>query len=522
MNIKVEHWSNYPREVIMRVKYGRIFIVSIAFCLAFSGCTGAQIATPTSTATLVPSATLKPTASPMPTATPIPLPELTQKPGDFYFSEDGQPTFILSRNPTGKTQADFDAVLDWTHQGGSKVIRIHLTHGWWGDPWINKDWSVNEKWAQDWDRFFDQAQADRIYVIPVFGVWADWNNGLPADVYHFWQYNPLNTANGGPLDTPTGLFQSDSDTQKHWLTWVQTLVERWQGRNNIAAWEIFSEINLASGAPGETDSKGAVSVPAAVDFTNKAATSIRTADTNHRPVTLSLAVGAPFTNEWAKFYELETLDFIEIHPYSDQLDRELIADVRQQLNRYNKPVMIGENGLWSMTYNANAHIGIEHAIWAGLVSGAMNGRAFWDNDGYSIYSISNRADAIAFMQKYATTELPVVNFTQGVDFSGFQPLTSTSSSGVWGAAVGNETMVLGWYRDAASEPPDWKLQPIISNQTVTLTVPGKAANWKIDFYDTKTGTDIVSSSTVTRKSDKVTILLPDFTDDIAFKLYIQK
>jgi hypothetical protein len=93
---------------------------------------------------------------------------------------------------------------------------------------------------------------------------------------------------------------------------------------------------------------------------------------------------------------------------------------------------------------------------------------------------------------------------------------------VWGAAVGNEKMVLGWYRDATSEPPDWKLQPILSKQTVTLTIPGFATNWKIDFYNTKTGIDIVSSAIVTREGMKITITLPDFTDDIAFKMYIQK
>jgi hypothetical protein len=98
-------------------------------------------------------------------------------------------------------------------------------------------------------------------------------------------------------------------------------------------------------------------------------------------------------------------------------------------------------------------------------------------------------------------------------------LTSTSSSGVWGAAVGNEKMVLGWYRDAKCEPPNWDLRPVLSKQTVTLTVAGSAANWQIDFYNTKTGTDIVSSTRGTRKDNKVTLTLPDFTDDIAFKMY---
>ena len=458
-----------------------------------------------------------PAAESVPTAPRSILPFALNR-GDFYFSIYGKPSFLLTRNPTSQYEHEFSTLLEWARQGGTKILRIHLMGGWSGDPYINPDWSVNERWARKWDGIFDQAQADGIYIIPVFGVWADWNNGLPADVFHSWQYNPLNVRNGGPLTTPTGLFQSDSNTQTRWLALVQDLVERWQGRDNIAAWEVFSEINLASGAPGDTDARGAVSVTAAVGFTKKAADMIRKTDASRRPVTLSLAVGAPFTNEWSKFYELDTLDFIEIHPYSDILDRELVQDVRQQLIRYKKPVMIGESGLWSADKNANAMIGIQHAVWAGLVSGAMNGRAFWAVDGYAFYDFANRADALAFMRKFATVELPVANFTEGVDFSGFKPLYSTFSSGVWGAAVGNQNLVLGWYRGAGIEPPDWKLPSIISRQTVTLTVPGSAADWMIEFYDTKTGTDIVGSTMAVRKGDKVTIPLPDFTDDIAFKL----
>jgi hypothetical protein len=128
---------------------------------------------------------------------------------------------------------------------------------------------------------------------------------------------------------------------------------------------------------------------------------------------------------------------------------------------------------------------------------------------------------MAFMQTYATAELPVAKFTAGVDFSGFEPLTSTSSSGVWGAAVGSDKSVLGWFRDATSEPPNWVVSPKVSEQTVTITVPGTVANWRVDFYDTKTGTKILSSASVTRQGNTVTISLPDFQDDIAFKLYAQ-
>jgi hypothetical protein len=125
-------------------------------------------------------------------------------------------------------------------------------------------------------------------------------------------------------------------------------------------------------------------------------------------------------------------------------------------------------------------------------------------------------------EKIRRCGLAGLHFIQGVDFSDFKPLASTSSFAVWGAAVGNKTTVIGWYRDATSEPPDWNLKPKISNQTVVLTVPGTAANWQIDFYNTKTGADIIASTAVNRTGKTITITLPEFTDDTAFKMYIHK
>jgi hypothetical protein len=495
----------------------------IGLCVVLSSCAPKSTASPTLTAapSVPPTGSAVPTPSLTATATSTPFPALTLQAGDSYFSVDGKPSFVLSRNPTGKTQADFDAVLDWAREGGTKVIRVHLTHGWWGDPWINTDWSVNETWAEDWDRFFDQAQSDGIYVIPVFGVWADWNNGTPDWGSPLWQYNPLNSANGGPVGSPGALFIPASDTQSHWMEWVKTLVERWQRRQNIAAWEIFSELDIASGATGHMDVKGGLDEATGVDFTNKAMAVIQAADSQHRPVTLSVAGVYSSAGKWTEYYNLVSLDFIEVHYYSDTLDRDLVSQVRKYQAKYKKPVLIGESGLWSMTHNANASVGIEHAIWAGLVSGAMNGRALWDQDGYAIYSASTTADAMAFMQTYATAELPVAKFTDGVDFSGFGPLTSTSSSGVWGAAVGTDRSVLGWFRDATSEPPNWGMKSVVSKQTVTITVPGTAASWRVGFYDTKTGTTLLSSASVARHGNTVTIHLPDFKNDIAFKLHAQ-
>ena len=482
-----------------------LLAIPVAASLILSSCASQPTAAPTvtATATTAPTYTATPTLAQTATATLTPLPAITLQAGDFYFSVDGKTSFVFSRNVAGYQQTQYDTFLDWTEAGGSQFVRIQLDSLGMG---YTSTGGVDESWAAQWDAIFDKAQADGIYILPVFSGWFDWNAGSG---YSTWPSNPLNQANGGPVKSPAELFQKDSPTQTMWLQWMQTLVRRWQGRKNILGWEVFSEVNLASGA----------TEPSGIDFVNSAATLIRAADPTHRPVTASLAdVG-----NWPNFYAKTSIDFINVHPYppSAQLDRTIVSEVRGDLATYHRPVLIGESGLNADSpenYPANAEVGVRHAIWAAVVSGAMNGRALYWEDSFGIYFSDL---GIPWMEKYQTEELPAVKFTDGVDFSGFGPLTSTSSSGVWGAAVGNDKSVLGWFRDATSEPPDWPMKPVVSKQTVTITIPGTATNWRVDFYDTATGTTILSSTSVTRQGNAITIPLPDFHDDIAFKLYSQ-
>ena len=477
--------------------------------LVLSSCSLKPPTTPSAGATTIPPAEPSiSTAAQVATATEVPIPSLTLKPGDFYFSVDGQTSLLFSRNIGGYQQVHYDTFLDWSKAGGSRVARIQLDSLGMG---TTKTGEVDPGWAVQWDQVFDKAQADGIYILPVFSGWFDWNAGSG---YSAWKSNPLNQANGGPDSTPGELFLKGSATQNMWMQWMQTLVKRWQGRKNILAWEIYSEVNLSTG----------VTEPAGIDFVNSAAALIRAADPT-RPVTASLAD----TGTWPNFYQKTNIDFINIHPYppSAQLDRQLISGVRDYLSTYKRPVLIGESGLNAATPDSadgkitiaeNARLGIQHAIWAAVVSGAMNGRALYWEDSFGIYFPSL---GIPWMQKYATDELPAVNFVNGVDFSGFQPLRSASTSAVWGAAVGNEKMVLGWYRDATSEPPDWPLQANISKQSVTITVPGTAVPWQVDFFDTKTGTKKLSSTSASRAGNTISVPLPDFQDDIAFKMTAQ-
>ncbi len=482
----------------------------------FSACTPSPVA-PGQEAT--PSFTVAATQTGIPTQTQTLTPtvpalaKIELHKGDFYFTVNGRQSFLFSRNLAGYETGQYTQLLDLVNAGGSRLVRIQLDSMGTG---ITSTGAVDEAWVRKWEHVFDQAAAKGINVLPVFSGWFDWNNGTPDYGYSTWKSNAFNAANGGPAANPGELFEAGSNTQKLWLQWMKTLVERWVGRENLAAWEIFSEVNIASGT---TEANGTA-------FIEQAAAIIRSVDVRGRPITASLAdVG-----EWPSFYRSDAIDFINYHPYPYNVNLDLgskvVKDVRALLDKYHKPVIIGESGLNTFPPDSesgsgvlpNARLGLKHAVWAEMVSGAMNGRSLYWEDGFAIFFPSLNWE---YLRKYADLERPAADFVRDVDFAGFRPLTVKlpPGTGVWGAAVGSENMVVGWFRDAQCEPPNWPLQGIIFGQTVSLVVPGSASQWKVDFYDTNTGLDIIGSTTTIRQGDSLIVLLPDFKDDIAFKMY---
>jgi hypothetical protein len=453
-----------------------------------------------------------PTMAPSPTATTIPHRALAWHPGDVYFSMDGRPAFLFSRNPAGWTPSDWTTLAGLARRQGYQFVRVFTTSasmgGDHGYGYTSKGEIIDE-WSNNWEHFFDVAEADGLYVLPSFWGWINWNGSGFKD-------NPFNSANGGPAKDPHEIYKKGSPTQRLYLKWFKSLVTRWQSHRNILAWEVASEINLIDG----------ISQPEGIYLAGQLAEIVREADSLHRPVTSSVADWSG----WSDFLHSDAVDFVDFHPYppAGDLDHRILDQVPLLLDTYHKPVLIGESGLSPSTPDSwegkntvapNARIGVQHAIWAQLVSGAINGRALWWEDGYGIYF---QALGMPWLQKYTDVEAPVFRFADGVDMTGFKPIAANASGRVFGAALGNEKMIIGWYRDSSCEPPNWNLQPVVSKQSVTLIVPGTATNWQVDFYDTKTGTDMIGSAAVARQGSTITITLPDFTDDIAFKMHAQE
>ena len=426
------------------------------------------------------------------------------RPGEFYFRVDGKQTFVFGKNPVGKNAGEFEPLFDWAVESGERLVRIHVTTG--PRP-AAAPGEVDEAWARRWDAVLDLASSKGLAVLPVLGIWTDWNDGARGELWHYWDKNRFNAALGGPAQAPAD-FLADTECRRLWLQWLGKMVRRWQDRDAILGWEVFSELNLITGA-GE---------PAAVEFMDRAAAAVRAADSRRRPVTASLAGIA----QWSRLFESPALDFIQIHPYSvpsrydGNLDKMILESVRERLRRYGKPVFIGESGLDArgsqreLVVAARAETGIRHAIWAAVVSGAMNGRMLWWEDGYDRFSGTD------LRTRYKDASVAAARFVAGVDFAGFRPLDVQAPEDLFGGAIGNDRAAVAWFRDARCQPPEWPTRSIKGAQCA-VSVAGGARQWQVEFWDTANGT-VRSKAVIETEGQVLRVSLPSFEDSIAMRL----
>ena len=436
---------------------------------------------------------------------PRPLPTLALGGAAPYFTVDGTPRVVMSRNITGTSVGAIEQLIDQASGAGDTLIRLHVIQGLGAG--VASGGAVDPEWAASWDQVFDHAAQAGLYVAPVFAVWADWNDGTPDYGFANWAMNPWNSANGGPATDPSELWQAGTAVREGWMAWLGALVDRWQGRPNIAAWEVFSELDIATGAD---ETSGAA-------FAAEAAGVVRGKDAGQRPVMASLTA----LNDWPALNSSDAVDILQIHGYADPLDTYLINHVGALLNEYGKPVLIGESGLsaaaptgGTATTEPNAALDVRHAIWAGVVSGAINARGLWWEDGYAVYE----PPGVAFVNSYADAESRAATFVGQLDFTGVTPLAVSLSADLVGGAVGSAARIIGWVRSGACTAPAAACDRPLTGETIGISLPGAASTWTATFFDTSTGHRMSSAGTATGDGESVTLMLPTFSDDLAFVL----
>jgi hypothetical protein len=421
-------------------------------------------------------------------------PWLTLPLGSRYFERDGRRAPVLLRNVSAANPADFAALFRDARAAGTTVVRLQLTQGFGYDTLgIESSGAVLSTWASAWEAVLDEAARQGLSVIPVFAIWGDWNDGSPALGWSHFDANPLGRARGGAADSPSELF-SDTPTQRRWLGWLEALVERWGTRPNVAAWEIFSELDLATGAT-ETS---------ATDFVERAHAVIQAADLWQRPAfastsDLPLLSGQP----WQRLWRSAGNDIVAIHPYDSDLDRAAVERVQSAWSQSDKPVLLGESGLDSappdgltLTSALRAPVALRNAIWAELVSGAASARALYWEDGYSAYFPGSGLPLVTARQDL---EREPAHWLAEKEFRYLAPLPLSGEPLLFGAAMGTFGRVLGWARNGRLAPPGWDAPPLERMQVRVALPPDAppAATW----FVTLTAPDDGSQTTVNGSSD---------------------
>ena len=415
--------------------------------------------------------------------TPASAASITLPAGSRYFERDGRLAPLLMRNISASTPDAFTPLFAAAQAAGTSLVRLQLTQGFGYDTLgIDRNGEVLEGWAAAWDRVFDEAERQGLGVIPVFAIWGDWNDGLPPLGWSHFSANPLGAAHGGPAAAPAELF-ADTATQRLWLGWLSALVQRWSAWPNVSAWELFSELDLASGA----------SEPDCTAFVERAGAQVRALDPLGRPVfastsDLPLLDRKPWTSLWASAGN----DLVSVHPYDAELDRIALERVTATLSLTDKPVLIGESGLdaappdgTTLSSAPGAERALSSAIWAELVSGAANARALYWEDGYSLYY---PATGSALVMARAGLEQLAAQWLSGKDFSGSSAAELTGSPPVFGAALASNERVFGWVRDSAFTAPDWS-SPGWEQLQLEVRLPEGSADgaWHITLTDTASG-----------------------------------
>ncbi|MET0412271.1 MAG: cellulase family glycosylhydrolase [Polyangiaceae bacterium] len=408
-----------------------------------------------------------------PPAEPQP-PWLRLEPGARYFESNGVQAPLLLRNVSAPSVSAFTPLFRAAREAGTNVVRLQLTQGFGYDTLgITREGSVLASWAASWDAVLTDAEQQGLAVIVVFTLWGDWNDGTPALGWSHYDANPLSSARGGPASAPADLF-ADSETQRLWLGWLSSLVARWSSRSNVIAWEVFSELDLASG----------VSEASATSFVEKAHQTIRDIDP-WRPAfastsDLPLIMGRP----WQALWNSPGNDIVSLHPYDPELDRVASERARSLWQSTSKPVLIGESGLdaaapdgTTLTSAPRAAAGLTHAIWAELVSGAASARALYWEDGYAAYYPGT---GLPLVSQRDELERVAAQWLAGKDFRGQAPVSVSGEPALFGGALVSTTRVSGWARNAELAPPEWYAAPLASARVQVWLPPESAdADWTI-------------------------------------------
>ena len=236
--------------------------------------------------------------------------------------DDGAPYFAVGENLCwydGRGTFAYEEWLAKLARQGVNYIRLWMPSWAFGLEWTERDGNGNLVGTSlgNYGRRLDRAwQLDRVLELAaehgIYVMLCIQNHGaFSRDHNSEWEDNPYNARNGGPLETPRDFF-GDPEARSLFERRLRYLVARWGYAQNLLAWELWNEADLAEPPPLAT----------LVDWHARMAEVLRGLDPCDRPVTTSLSAFSAIvdtllgTQIYGALWGLPQIDLVQLHFYT--------------------------------------------------------------------------------------------------------------------------------------------------------------------------------------------------------------
>lgn len=301
--------------------------------------------------------------------------------GNYWVYNNGEQYIPVGENiawPVSNPYLDYRQWVSRLVDNGGNFFRLWLCH--WG---LGMEWKNNVNGFSGLKRY---KQSSAFYLDWLFDYCAERGVGIMLCLNHHgqvssqvnpnWAESPYNAANGGPCQNTWDFFSNATAKQLH-KNRLRYAVARWGYARSLATWELFNEINWTDQYEQRK--------PVIADWHAEMAAFLKKNDPVGRPVGTSY--GNP-ESEDPTVWNNPDVDYTQRHYYVDNpnLEAILAAGARENLERYEKPVLIGEFGLGlsgeTLLPLDPKGIHIHNSMWAGLFGGGLGTGMSWWWDSY--------------------------------------------------------------------------------------------------------------------------------------------
>ncbi len=435
--------------------------------------------------------------------------------------DDETPFFAIGLNlgwATSKEQtlADYERWFDALAKEGANTVRVWMAAWSFGLEWNDTglgDYTKRLDRAWLLDRVFELAEARDLKIILVLinhGQFSETTNPEWAD-------NPYNVANGGPCGEPQ-CFVTNEQAKALFKRRLHYTASRWSYSPSLLAWEWWNEVNWTPISAEQLQ-------PWLVEMT----TYLHQVDVYRHLTTHSYGSGASGGAVWL----LDGLDLMQQHQYTTQNPlRALPLGYARLAPLAEKPILFGElgnsTGIEDKTSFDQEGIHLHNGLWAAALSGYASTTMYWWWDTY--------VEPLDLWHHFGG----ISRFLAGEDLAALSPAEVDLSSGDLGAlALQSSDHALVWVQNEAYTAesiqdgledalraalrnkeqldPDWRYEPpILKGQSLTLRGL-ENGTYQLRLYDPQRGS-WRDEQTVEVSQNQVSVSLPPFTRDLAFKL----